>query len=136
MADNIFIPNVGLSQKLSTLVSNLLGSCILKLYQNDYIPQAGDAAAMYTECTFSGYAAQSLADLGAVSVVNNVAQVSSGVHTWNHNGGAVANSVYGWFLTTPAGLLIAASRNGSGPIVLSGAGQSYSVQVTFTDARA
>src|SRR5262245_23254060 len=136
MADPIFIPDEGLVQKLTSLMGQILSVASLRLYKNNKVPAAGDNATLYVECDFSGYARQTLNDLGAATVTGGVASTASGTHTFAHNGGAVSNTVYGWYMVDGAGKLIAASLNGAGPVTLSAAGQSYSVQVTFTDQRA
>lgn len=136
MADNIYIPNGGLNEKLASVRDNLLKTCDLRLFKNDKLPAATDVASDYLEADFSGYARQSLSDLGGVSNVGGVSQISTGTHTFAHNGGPNQNPIYGWYAVSPTGVLIAVSRNGSAPIVLNGAGQSYSVQATFTDGRA
>lgn len=136
MADPVFIQDGGLGVKLTTLRDNLLSNLQLRLYRVDRVPAAGDVVTDYVECTFSGYSSQTFSDLGAVSVSGGAAQVSTGVHTFSHSGGPTANSVYGWFAVDSQNRLICASRNGAGPVTLAAAGQSYSVQVTFTDQRA
>lgn len=136
MADNVYIPDLGLKEKLQSLRDNLLAGCALKLFQNNITPGPSDVTGTYTECTFSGYSAQTLSDLGLALLSGSTAQVTSGIHTFTHNGGGISNSVYGWYCVSAGGVLIASSRNGAGPITLNASGQSYSVQVTFTDARA
>jgi len=136
MADPLFIPDEGLVQKLTSLMGQILSVVSFRLYKNNKAPAAGDNATLYIEADFSGYVRQTLNDLSAPTVSGGVASTTSGTHTFTHNGGAVANTVYGWYMVDGANKLIAASLNGAGPVTLSAAGQSYAVTVTFTDQRA
>lgn len=135
MADPILIPDEGLVAKLTSLVTNVLGVAQVRLFQNNHTPAAGDTAAAYTECNFPGYVRQALPSLSPVTVSGGVASTSTATLSWNHAGGAPSNTVYGWYMVDGGGKLIAASLNGGGPITLSGVGQTYSIQVTFTDQR-
>jgi hypothetical protein len=134
--DNIYIPDGGLGLKLETIRYYGLATLSLRLFQNNKVPAAADTTADYVECNFSGYVRHTLADLAPTTVSGGVAQTATGVHTWSHNGGPVQNLIYGWFAVDADEHLVAVSRNGAGPISLTAAGQSYSVQATFTDQRA
>ncbi len=136
MADLAFIPDQGLARKLTILTQQIFVSAPVRLYKNNHVPAAGDDPSLYIECDFSGYARITFNDFGGVTLAGGVASTSSGTHTWNHNGGPTANSVYGWYMVDSFGNLIAASLNGAGPVTLGASGQSYSVQITFTDQRA
>jgi len=136
VADNIFIPDEGLVEKITKLKEQLFEYLTVHLYQNDKVPAAADTAADYTPATFSGYAAQNMSGWGVPSIAGGVAQVAPGTYSWTHSGGAVANTIYGWYATSLEGKLIMVSRRGAGPVTLNGAGQTYSVDVIATDQRA
>lgn len=100
----------------------------IHLFQNNHTPAEDDTAADYTEATFSGYSEQTVDDFGAPSLVSGEAQVAASLNTWTHNGGAVGNDIYGYYIThSVSGDLMWAERDPNGPITIDTLNQTYNV---------
>jgi len=138
VADPVMIPDVGLQYKLGHLRTAVFEVLTIRLYKVDKVPAAGDVLADYDaiQADFSGYAGQNMSGWAPPILAGGIASIQPGTYSWGHNGGAVANTIYGWYAHSPDGVLVMASKRLAGPIVLSGAGQFYSVDVVATDQRA
>ncbi len=69
----------------------------LHLYTNNHTPAATDTTANYTECTDSGYSAQSLTGGSwTFSDVSNVTTASYPAIVWTFNGSV---TIYGYYVT-------------------------------------
>lgn len=85
----------------------------LKLYKNDYTPDADSEAGDFTEADFTDYAAVTLErdDWGTASTVGGKASIAydSSPQTWTC--GATGNTIYGYFVVgATSGTLIYAER--------------------------
>ena len=127
------IPNNGEGDALSYFVNKSAAqNLVLKLFKNDKTPAEGDVAADYTECDFAGYASVTLT--GANWTVTEGAPSSAAyaqqVFT---NTGAVAQSVYGYFLVrASSGRIAYAERFTGAPFVVQNAGDEIKITPTIT----
>ncbi len=114
------------------------GNCLktLRLFKNDHVPAVTDTNANYTEANFSGYATFALGNWAAGFVNSDgKGEIDATPHTFAHNGGAVANTVYGVYVTNNAGDVVYAERFDA-PRVLSAATDSidYTAKITAVSA--
>lgn len=114
------------------------GDCLktLRLFKNDHTPVVGDVNANYTEANFSGYASFALGNWTAAFVNGDgKGEIDAAPHTFAHNGGATANTIYGVYVTNNAGDVIYAERFDA-PRVLTTAADSitYTARVTAVSA--
>ena len=107
----------------------------LHLYQNDYTPLTSSVAGDFTECTFSGYAAYDFAAGGqnwpsaGLDGSNNAQSVHTDVE-FEHNGGATANDVYGYYMLDGGGDFICGERYAGAPFNINAVGQKFTVSPT------
>lgn len=93
----------------------------MHLFQNDFAPNVAMVLADLTEATFSGYAAAAGLAWGAPFInADGRAETDLPSQQFQHDGGAVANLVYGYYLTNAAGtVLYGAERFADAPIAMS-----------------
>jgi hypothetical protein len=114
-------------------IATMLAECTIDLFQNNISVVKTTPAASLEVATFTGYAQQAVATvgppivdpvLGGVSLIlpSNVFAAASPY--------TVGNTIYGWYLRTAAGLLIAAG-NFPAPINVGGLGQAVPLTVTL-----
>lgn len=105
----------------------------LRLFSNNHVPSNADTIASYTEATFAGYLAISLADPGASTVTGHVASATFAAATFTCTSGS--QNVYGWYLTDTAGTkLYYAQADPAAPVTVSSAGlNTYTVTVTLSE---
>lgn len=104
----------------------------MKLFQNNHTPAAGDTAASYTECTYTGYASQTLGAAGAAATVAGRASSTFPDFTFTMGVPGVTNLIYGYYITTAAGLLLAAELDPAGPVPFLVNGATYVVTYVQT----
>ena len=128
------VPNASELFILDLLVVELFDNAVLHLYQNNITPADGDTLATYTEATFSGYAEITLdAWSAAFTDAGNKARVEEEAREFLHNGGAVNNSIYGYYITNVGSTqLLWAERNPAAPVVINAGNPSYTVLPRFT----
>jgi hypothetical protein len=120
-----------------SIAGGYLNGLTLRLYSNDFSPAHNTPNAGFTECNFSGYAAQATNNWGPPvnNGLNEHTDTTDMVHTFNHNGGPQANTIYGVYLTDAAGNWILAQRtNVVPPPVMSSAANQYQFQPRLTGA--
>ncbi len=99
-----------------------------KLFTNNHTPVIGDTEANYTEATFSGYVAASLAGAGWTITTANPSVASFAAQTFTSNANQVAQTVYGYYLVqTTSGKALAAELL-TNPVVI----QSNTDSITVT----
>jgi hypothetical protein len=110
--------------------NNLLDGYVLRLYQNNYTPVEASVLANFTEATFSGYASNASVNFGSASEVANKAQVTdAAARVFTHNGGATANTVYGYYYATALKVILA--ERFAAPVSMATAGDNISIQMTL-----
>lgn len=129
------VPNIGEESMLATLKTEWQANTTLRLFQNDFVPDDASEKGDFTECTFSGYAGESLTAWGAITQnADNRAEMVHPEKTFNHDGGGTANNVYGWYVTNDndADEVLFAERFPGGVRVLNDATDDIKITVTFT----
>jgi hypothetical protein len=99
------------------------------LYTNNHAPAAGDTIANYTECTDTGYSAQSLAGGSwTFADVSNVTTASYPAITWTFN---AAQTIYGYYVTDTGTNKVIWAEEFSAALNF-GAGQQLSLTLNIT----
>lgn len=126
----IVFPNGGRTLSASYTVGKVTttGNLILKLYSNDYTPNADSDSATFTEVTTgNGYAPITLT--GATwSVADGVATYPQ--QTWTFTGSK--GNIYGYYATTSTGTVVFAERFASGPFNIASNGDVIRVTISFS----
>jgi hypothetical protein len=106
----VLYPNVGAMNNIGLVRTNLV-NCEVNLFQNDVTPTPATVLGDLTVATFSGYAAIVVAALLA-AYLDPIGGASAQIGTvqFDHSGGAVANTIYGFWVETAGGVLILAGR--------------------------
>jgi len=100
----------------------------LKLFQNNHVPAVTDVNANYTEATFSGYLAMALG-VWNLAFINpsGKGEIDANPQAFSHNGGGVANSIYGVYVVDATGNVMYAERFPA-PVLMAALGDS----ITYT----
>lgn len=99
----LWTPNLGQLQLLDKMLKKALSTdegYYLKLYQNNYTPDANSAPGSFTEATFTNYAVMTLARAtwNASVIVSGAAQTSYGSSPLSWTCGASGNTIYGYYV--------------------------------------
>jgi len=128
----IKVPNVGKLWILNLFRADFNGYSI-RLFQNDLTPGNLTVLGDITEANFSGYVSKTLANsTPAVIDVSNKALTIWDPLLWSHNGGATANSIYGYYVLDGTGGLVYIERDPSAPVSMSMLGSTYVVNPRLT----
>ena len=96
---------------LADVIASQWAGCKVDLYQNDITPGLDSAIGDFTICDFSNYVQASVpAWQVPYSRQDGTAESNGATITWLHNGGVVANIVYGYILRTAGGAYIGGGR--------------------------
>lgn len=114
----ILVPDEGANAALEIITNKTAAQdLVLRLFQNDVTPAAGDTEASYTTATFSGYADITLT--GASWGTAAARTIAYALQTFTHDGGGTANSVYGYILLqTTSGIVVGGERAATAPITM------------------
>lgn len=105
-----------------------LNTCTLRLYQNDYDPIPTSTVANFTQANFTGYAAIAVNTWGdAFLNGDGYAQIEEVARTFTCTGALTPNTIYGYYITDPAGDLVYAEKNLAGSVLMNASGKTYSV---------
>lgn len=104
--------NQGTKLILEAIINKTAGqNLVLKLYKSNTTPAVGDTEASYTEATFTGYAAVTLAGASWTTASANPSTASYAAQTFTSTANQTAQIIYGYYLVQLAsGKLIAAER--------------------------
>ncbi|MFN4259769.1 MAG: hypothetical protein ACK4RK_10760 [Gemmataceae bacterium] len=110
------------------------GDLTLRLYQNDHTPSDDDTVADYAEADFSGYDAIPLleANWSVATTEAGKAMTSYEEQTFEHDGGAVSNSIYGYYVVNAADELLWAERAAGAPLNMAAGGSQIKITPKFT----
>jgi len=115
---------------LSKLRETYFQSCILRLYQNDFTPARTSIYPEFNEADFSGYAPILLNDwFASILTVDDQAEIAIPMKVFFHDGGGVANDIYGYFITVFGMNWVSAERFPSAPLVINGLGDSVPILI-------
>lgn len=122
----------GLEKGLDAVRASLLasGNLQLRLFQNNITPDQNTTVGDFTEATFSGYAAQTIATWGSVSLDgDNNAVVEEINRTFTQSGTTTINDIYGYYVvdTSTTALLVWSERAPSPPFAMDASGKTYTV---------
>lgn len=129
------IQDGGLSRKMADVraawnTTNLK----LHLYSNNVTPTTASVLGDFTECTFAGYAAQSIVNWTAPSITSHVATIGADPLTFTRSTTGTSQNVYGYYVTDAASaVLYWAELDPSGPKVVTNAGDSITITPQITD---
>jgi len=98
----LVVPNEGELQLLDKMVKAALSAdenYILKVFQNDYVPDSTTSTSSFTEASFTNYVAKTLTRAGWSSSVTNLSgqgETSYATQSWTC--GASGNTIYGYWI--------------------------------------
>lgn len=123
LADN------GCSTILSELRTNWNSTAIrIHLFKSNTTPSTASVIGDFTEADFAGYSAQNLVTWAAPSVTSHVARMTAANRTFTRSTTGTAQNIYGYYVTDNSDtVLLWAERDGAAPIVLTNAGDSYTI---------
>ncbi len=130
----LLVPNNGEGDGLSYFVNKLAPQdLVLKLYQNNVTPAETDTAATYTEATWTGYSAATLA--GASWTVSEGAPTSAAYaqQTFTSSAGSQSQPNYGYFMVrATSGRIALAERFTDGPYTIVNNGDAIRITPNIT----
>lgn len=129
LADN------GLSTILSELRTNWNATAIrIHLFKSNTTPTTSSVLGDFTEADFAGYAAQDLVTWAAPSVAAHVARMTAANRTFTRSTTGAAQNIYGYYVTDNSDtVLLWAERDGAAPIILTNAGDSYTITPALSE---
>lgn len=105
------------------------------LFQNDWTPQRNSVIGHVVPATFSGYGGLHFCyGWQAPTLAGHVATTQAGHNAWTHNGGAVGNWIFGYYVVDQAGALQWAQRDPDGPVDVSSMGFIYRLVLYYAVA--
>ena len=130
--------NNGEDRMLGLLVNKsgyTLAGLTLRLYKNNVTPAETDTAATYTEATFTGYAAVSLATGDWTLTPGNPSSAAAAQKSFTSSADQTAQDIYGYYLTeNAANTLVAAELFAAGPYTIANNGDIIKVTATITQS--
>jgi hypothetical protein len=127
------VPDVGENIALEVLVNKTAPqNLVLKLYSNNITPSDTDTAATYTEATFPGYVAITLAGASWNAAAGGSITYSSQQSFVRSATGANEN-IYGYYIIqTTSTLLVWSERDGSAPFPVTNLNDTIKVTPTIS----
>jgi len=124
-----------LNQKKAKVIDttrSLFNASKYRLFKNDYSPVEGAVTADFTEVTDSGYVAKVPVFAAGVLNASNEGELLAPILTWVfiHAGGDFA--IYGYYVTDDADDEVIFAERAPASILISVAGQTYSVTPKYT----
>ena len=126
-------PDAGENLSLEMIVNKTAPqNLVLKLYSNNITPSDTDVAGTYTEATFAGYAAITLAgaswNAAAAGTITYNAQ-----QTFTRSSSGAPESIYGYYVVQfTSGTLLYSERDGAGPFSVANAGDAIKLTPTIS----
>lgn len=115
----LVIPTDSLVVAIQGVSDGQLGGGSIRLFTNDFVPGPNTVLADITEATFSGYAAVVTANWGQPFLnPQGFVEVDAPSAQFNHNGGAIVESVFGYYVTDAGGALVTVERFAAGPYLM------------------
>lgn len=126
------IPDGGLQKLVDKLFTAYGNTCVLKLFQNNITPAAGDAVGTYTEATFAGYASSNCTGWTASTMASSTATTTADQKTFTRSSTGTVQNIYGYYVLDAGGNLLFAERDAAAPIPITNLGDSYLVTPKWT----
>lgn len=127
--------NNGENRMLALLVNKSgysLSDMTLRLYKNDVTPGETDTAATYTEATFTGYSAVSLASADWTLTPGAPSSAACAQKTFTSSADQAAQTIYGYYLTENGGGTLVAAERFSASVTIVSNGDNIKVTPTIT----
>lgn len=133
----LVIPNQATKLILDAILNKTAGqNYVLHLYKNNVTPAVTDTEASYTEATFTGYAAVTLAGASWTTTSANPSTAAYAAQTFASTANQTPQIIYGYYYTQLAsGKLMAAERFTSSITIQSNT-DSIAVTPALTEASA
>jgi len=105
---------------------------VLRLYKNNVTPDEDSVFADFDEANFSGYA-EEVPAFGAASIVGHKGKIVDGAaREFIHNGGATANTIYGYYVVDDATSKVLWAERFSAPQAVANNGDKITITLAFT----
>lgn len=127
--------NNGENRMLALLVNKTgysLADMTLRLYKNDVTPAETDTAATFTEATFTGYAAVSLASADWTLTPGAPSSAACAQKTFTSSADQALQTIYGYYLTENGGGTLVAAERFSASVGIISNGDNIKVTPTIT----
>lgn len=127
------LANVGAIKSCDRLTAAWGNSVLIRLFENNHTPAAGDVLSTYTTATFPGYSDKTADNWTASSIVSSKATTTADPKTWTPSSASAGKVVYGYLLIDPDGTtLLGAELDPNAPIDMALPTESYQVTPKFT----
>lgn len=124
----LVLVNGGAVAHLNALRSTWLWTLKVGLFQNNWEPQVHDSIDQVVPATFSGYGGlHDLYGWRPAALFGNLAVTAAGPNFWTHDGGAVGNWIFGYYVVDLLGVLQWAQRKLGDPYPMESGGQIFRV---------
>lgn len=118
----LLVPNNGEGDALSYFVNKSAPeNLVLKLFSNDYTPVEGSVVGDFTEATFTGYSAKTLAGASWTVVEGAPSEASYAEQSFTSSAGSQNQNIYGYYLVRATSGRIAYAER------FTGAGVPYNI---------
>jgi hypothetical protein len=114
----------------AALAASPWSTAILKLFQNNVTDTNAHVLGDYTEATFTGYASVTLSGWSAAALAAHVASSTAAPITFTLTAGT--QSIYGWYVVSADGELLASGRDAAAPVAMSVTVNTYQVTLTIS----
>lgn len=130
----LLVPNNGEGDMLSFIVNKSAPeNVVLRLFQNNITPSETDTAATYTEATWTGYAALTLAGASWTVVEGAPSEASYAQQIFTSSADSQSQNNYGYYLTrATSGRIAWAERFTDGPYQIVNNGDQIKVTPKIT----
>jgi|WetSurSiteA1Bulk_404760.scaffolds.fasta_scaffold94437_1 hypothetical protein len=128
------IPNVGEGNMLEMIVNKTAPeNLILKLFTSNTTPADTDTASTYTEASFTGYTAKTLAGSSWTVTPGSPSEAAYAQQTFTSTAGSQSASVYGYYvIQTTSTELMWSERFTDGPYVIVNNGDEIRITPKLT----
>jgi hypothetical protein len=132
----LLVPRNGEGDAANAFVGNAtLTALILRIFQNNITPANTDIASGYTEATWTGYTALTLAAASWTVTEANPTTCAYAQQTFTSSAGAQSQACYGYYMTrTTGGRIAVAERFTDGPYTIVNNGDQIKVTPNITFA--
>lgn len=130
----IVVPDVGENLMLGMVTNRTAPeNWVVRLFKNNITPSETDVAGTYTEATFPGYSAITLA--GASWNAPASGSINFGSQQTYSCTGVATDDIYGYYVTQlTSGILLLAERDGAAPFAIRNNGDQVKITPALTAA--
>lgn len=128
---NPLVPYKELQRQLTAIRDSRLNGSTVHLYQNDYTPTHDTQITDLVEADFSGYEIRDLPNWSPAWITDDgAAAVNAPPAFFQHSGGGVSNTVYGWWEEVTGSGLVSVQRLDSAR-TFAGEGDAYTLALQY-----